>query len=204
MAQDFALAKYTNEKIAELLSISIGTFYKWVNQYPSFEKALKKGREIAVSRVARGIYESATGYSHEDEVVKITEEGSVYRAKTKKHYPPSIAAASFFIRNHSPNWNEKTQQELSGPGGEPLAPLTIQITVGERPQPKEARVVDVAPADQRQVQVAAPVAEPAPGADAAQPVATPVEAAESPQPKQDAAAEAERAAEQLAGMFGTT
>ena len=180
LAFDYALARYTNEKIAKLFSISLVTFYNWINKYPNLDKALKKGREQAVGRVSRGMYESAVGYSHDDEQIKITEDGKVYRAKTKKHYPPSVAAASLFLRNHAPEqWQEKVAQEISGPGGEPLVPFVIRIAV-PAPAAEQPRPIDV-------------VATAQPAATEPPPLQVDVQAQDAPQTSESGAAAAQPA-----------
>ena len=63
------------------------------------------------------------GYSHE--AVKIFNDGGQpLIVPYTEHYPPDTTAAIFWLKNRRPEqWRDKSQQELSGPGGSPLVPV---------------------------------------------------------------------------------
>lgn len=132
-AFNYALTGYTDKKIAELFSISIPTFYKWLKQHKSFKKALEDGREKATGNVARSLYERATGYNHKAEHISVVSRGpladpAVVRVPYMEHYPPDVGAAKFWLAAKDPAWKEKSSVEISGAGGQPLQPLVVVMS----------------------------------------------------------------------------
>ncbi|MGI9210883.1 MAG: hypothetical protein ACR2HF_00235, partial [Methylococcaceae bacterium] len=62
---------------------------------------------IADAKVARGLFELATGYSHPDEKI-FMHQGEIVRAEYNKIIPPDVAAAKMWLINRQPaKWKDK-------------------------------------------------------------------------------------------------
>jgi hypothetical protein len=96
----------TDAEIANILDINETTLNRWKSD-PEFLQALKKGKEVADSKVERALYEKAVGYSHED--LYITQfQGDIIKEKIIKHYPPSEVACIFWLKNRQRDrWKDK-------------------------------------------------------------------------------------------------
>ena len=105
-AFDYAFLGATDDRMAELMDVSVQTIDYWKRTKPEFKRMLDKGRGQANARVARSLYEVAIGYSHPDTVilsnrVKIYDEnGRVVEEHTEplivpivKYYKPDAWAA---------------------------------------------------------------------------------------------------------------
>lgn len=100
----------TDTDIANNIGISRTTLWKWKKQYPEFEKALAHGKDVADIKVENSLYHLATGYTVTD--VKIDKEGN--QVKVKKHIPPNLGAAIFWLKNRRPDrWRDKQDINMS-------------------------------------------------------------------------------------------
>lgn len=110
----------SNEQIAESLGINIGTFYEWLNLYPSLSEAIKRGKLDPVGAVKAALFHRAIGYSHPSEEISVSF-GSVTRVPVIKHYPPDTAAAFIYLKNTDPeNWRDKREIGFTNKDGEDL------------------------------------------------------------------------------------
>ena len=117
----------TNEALGTLLGVKVTTIKRWMQIYPDFKAAIKKGREIADQDVAISLYKRAVGYSHPD--VHISNYlGEVTITKIVKHYPPDTAAAFIWLKNRRPDlWRDKITER--GEGDENPAPIAVTVIV---------------------------------------------------------------------------
>jgi hypothetical protein len=123
----------TNRQLARLFGISTRTLQKWIREDERFAHALKEGKAIADARVARSLYERATGYSHPEEKV-FCSDGAIVTYNTTKHYPPDTAAQTFWLKNRRPHeWRDRI--EHTGRDGERLAAVNALMV---QTDPKEA------------------------------------------------------------------
>lgn len=110
IAYKFFLLGATVEQLADALSVCKATIYNWAQRHPEFDMALRGGRELADANVASRLYARAMGYSHDEEVIKVTAKGEVIRVPTVKHYPPDPGAAIFWLKNRQPElWKERVE-----------------------------------------------------------------------------------------------
>jgi hypothetical protein len=111
-----ALLGSTDAQLAAVIGVDEDTVQEWKRRHPEFSASIARGKAIADGRVARGLYERATGYSH-DAVKIFMPAGAkepVY-APYVEHHPPDTAAASLWLRNRQPKlWREKTDLNVSG------------------------------------------------------------------------------------------
>jgi len=141
LAFKFCLLGCTNEKLSELLEISIGTVEVWMREKPNFFMAVKEGRDIANANVAKSLYDRACGYEYEEKEYKrtaaIDDSGNLVEELTlvkvvEKHTPADIAAAKFWLWNRTKakpkeeQWSDKQSIDLSSPDGT----ITPKIKIG--------------------------------------------------------------------------
>ena len=115
----------TNDVLATRFGVNVATIKRWMNKYPEFCAAIKKGREEADQNVAISLYKRAIGYSHPSEEL-FCYQGEVTRVPTTKHYPPDTAAAIIWLGNRRPDlWRAKPE-----PGdGAPDNPTPVRVVV---------------------------------------------------------------------------
>lgn len=206
LAYHFAVVALKDVEIAARLSITPQTLIQWKKLHKSFSEALESGRSKCSSELIATALQSAKGWSHPDEVIKITDTGQVFRAETQKTYPPNVPILMALIREQTGKLKDKSAVEVTGANGTALQPLVIAIsgtgTTVQMPQPKELKSAKAA---EPQNQVAAPAIEvetlnssiqPKPMQPATVTVSVQVEPAKE-QPKQVALSELDEALKKL-------
>jgi len=115
----------TDKQIADIFEISEVTLNAWKNTQSSFLKSLKKGKEEADSKVAKSLFQRATGYEHEEDKL-FQYDGNILSERITKHYPPDVVACIFWLKNRQPElWRDKTEIETSNK-------KTINVIVGDK------------------------------------------------------------------------
>lgn len=110
----FCLLGATDDELPKFLEISPEEFQIFYATDKKFREALLKGREEADARVAQSLFKKATGYSHKEDKIFL-HEGQPVVVPTVKHYPPSDAAISLWLRNRQKNrWRDKTDLDIQG------------------------------------------------------------------------------------------
>jgi hypothetical protein len=97
---ELALLGKTEPQIAREIEVSPRTLANWKKEHPDFLHALNRGRDIADGRVARSLYERATGYEHK--AVKLFYDrdlGKVIEHEYTERYPPDSTAMIFWLKN---------------------------------------------------------------------------------------------------------
>lgn len=103
-----ALLGLSHEQMAGVLGVAESTVYDWKSRHGEFRMALLSGMAIADSAVVKSLYQTACGYSHPSEVVRVLADGTVVRVATTKHYPPDTQAGIFLLKNRQPElWKER-------------------------------------------------------------------------------------------------
>jgi len=97
-AHNYCLLGATNDELAEFFGVSPSTIDNWIARHPDFEAAVKSGRIVADSRVARGLYARAVGYERKTEREVIVG-GELKPITSTVHYPPNVQACIFWLRN---------------------------------------------------------------------------------------------------------
>jgi hypothetical protein len=99
IAYDLSLLGFSDQRIAKNLRVSLNALAQWKRDFPVFGEAFANGRERADGKVARSLFERATGYSHPDIHISAAKDGSVIITPIIKRYPPDTSAANFFLAN---------------------------------------------------------------------------------------------------------
>lgn len=125
---ELALLGLTEDQMAPVMDVSLGTIEYWKRTKSEFLKALNKGKTEADAKVAYSLFQRAVGYSHPDvhilsNRVKIyDEQGNVIEERTEalivdliKYYPPdSYACQKWLALRQRSNWTDVQKLEISG------------------------------------------------------------------------------------------
>lgn len=132
LAYNYCLLGATDLELADFFGVCEATINNWKIDYPEFLESLKKGKQIADSRVAKALFHRAIGYEAPDLDIKMFE-GSIIKTPYVKHYPPDATSAIFWLKNRQPDkWRDKREHvEVDTDSGE--------ITINVRRVSKEAK-----------------------------------------------------------------
>lgn len=109
-----AMRGIKEEQMSEIFDISRKQMGLWKAQYPLFKEALEAGYTDADVAVLGALYQSAIGYTHDEEKI-FQWDGEIVRAETVKHYKPDIAAAKLWLTNRQKeHWKDRHHTNVSG------------------------------------------------------------------------------------------
>ncbi len=100
-AHKLCLLGATDKDLADFFGVSEQTINNWKKNHPEFLESINRGKLIMDARVAESLYKLATGYSHPAEHVS-NYRGEITITDIVKHYPPSVRACIFWLRNRQP------------------------------------------------------------------------------------------------------
>lgn len=111
LAEGFAREGLNDEQISSNLGISKDRFYYFQKKYPDFFDAVKRGKAPVDMAVENALLKRALGYEFEETSTEVSISGgeAVPNSikKTKKHIPPDVGAAAFWLKNRRPDrWKE--------------------------------------------------------------------------------------------------
>jgi len=116
--------------IAERFGVVDNTIRYWRQVHPEFDAAWQEGDLMADAKVANALFQRATGFYVKEE--RVSEDGSI--TTQVKYIAPDVGAQKFWLTNRArTQWVERTQQELTGAGGEKLLPPTLVLQALEGP-----------------------------------------------------------------------
>jgi hypothetical protein len=108
------------DDISEVFDISRRQMGIWKAQYPHFKKAVEQGYTDADAAVLNALFQTATGYTHDEEKIMMWD-GEVIRADTIKHYKPDVQAIKLWLTNRQKqNWSDRKETQVSGKEGAPI------------------------------------------------------------------------------------
>lgn len=114
------------------MGISQSTYYVWMEKYPEFSEAIKRGKAPVDIQVENALLKRALGYEYEETTTeiediptnKVDEKGNpIYKQKkhikkTKRFIPPDTVAMIFWLKNRKPEqWKDKREQVVSTKDG---------------------------------------------------------------------------------------
>jgi hypothetical protein len=100
-AYELCLMGATSQDLADCFDVAHSTIDNWLHKIPEFADSVRRGRDLADGKVARGLYSRAIGYDHEATRVLLHRGEPVTVAHTV-HHPPDIRACIFWLRNRRP------------------------------------------------------------------------------------------------------
>jgi hypothetical protein len=111
---------FDEDDISEVFDISRRQLGIWKAQYPTFKRAVEEGYTDADAAVLNALFQTATGYTHDEEKIMMWD-GEVIRADTIKHYKPDVQAIKLWLTNRQrKNWADRRETEHSGKDGAPI------------------------------------------------------------------------------------
>lgn len=107
-AHNYCLLGATNDDLADFFGVHPSTIDRWIAAHVEFRDAVKRGRVVADSRVARGLFDRAVGYERKIERVMIVR-GEPKPVASTVYYPPNVQACIFWLRNRRPGtWGDRS------------------------------------------------------------------------------------------------
>lgn len=109
-----AMRGVSEKEMCDIFDIHPRMIKLWKKQFPTFQKALADGYTDADSAVLSALYQSAVGYTHDEEKI-FQWDGDIIRADTTKHYKPDIAAIKLWLTNRQKeNWKDRQHTNVAG------------------------------------------------------------------------------------------
>jgi len=99
----------TDTQIADVLKIHVSTLYQYLQDYPEFNDARKRGEKIIVEKVKGALIQRALGYEYEETEQKISKnratgaEVPILLKRVKKQMAPDVGAIIFWLKNKAPD-----------------------------------------------------------------------------------------------------
>ena len=116
LLESWARDGYTFQDIANRIGIAVSTLRGWRAQYPEFDEALKRGREIIDYKVENALLKSALGYKTKEVKVTTTMRyGKVVetvKEVTDREQAPNVSAIQCWLYNRLPNKWKKNRDNL--------------------------------------------------------------------------------------------
>ena len=115
-----AMRGISEEQMCEIFDIGKRQMGLWKSQYPEFKEALEGGYTDADAAVLGALYQSAVGYTHDEEKI-FQWDGEIVRAETIKHYKPDVAAIKLWLTNRQrEHWADRREMEHGGKADSPI------------------------------------------------------------------------------------
>ena len=92
----------TDIEVADILGISVRTFYRWCLLHDEFTAAVRTGKEAADDRVERALYQRAVGYDYVAEKIVTTRGGGPVAIPYNMHIPADVRAALHWLAIRRP------------------------------------------------------------------------------------------------------
>lgn len=124
-AYKLCLLGATDEEMGDFFGVDERTINRWKKSKKGFCQSLKRGKRVADANVAESLYKRACGYEHPDTHIS-NYQGDITVTDIVKHYPPDTAACFIWLKNRA-GWKDKTNHEITGKDGEPIA-FTVSMT----------------------------------------------------------------------------
>ena len=92
----------TDIEVADILGISVRTFYRWCLLHDEFTAAVRVGKDAADDRVERALYQRAVGYEHVAEKIVTPKGGGHVVVPYMVHIPADVRAALHWLAIRRP------------------------------------------------------------------------------------------------------
>lgn len=102
----------TDIELADFFEVTEKTINLWKKNKDGFLQSLKEGKRLSDAEVSDKLFKRATGYSHEEDDIRVVS-GEIVITPTIKHYPPDTTACIFWLKNRQPDkWRDKRDASL--------------------------------------------------------------------------------------------
>ena len=140
-AHNYCLMGATNEDLAGFFEVTRRTIDNWIAAHPDFAAAVRTGRVVADSRVARSLYDRAMGFEHTVERT-VMHRGEERTLKSTLFYPPDTQACIFWLRNRRrPTWNARAASNDDPGSADGYDALAELDAAGERAYQERLRAL---------------------------------------------------------------
>ena len=92
----------TDIEVADILGISVRTFYRWCLLHDEFTAAVRVGKDAADDRVERALYQRAVGYEYVAEKIVTPKGGGPVAVPYNMHVPADVRAALHWLAIRRP------------------------------------------------------------------------------------------------------
>jgi len=92
----------TDFEVADILGISVRTFYRWCLLHGEFTAAVRTGKDAADDRVERALYQRAVGYDYAAEKIVTPKGGGPVAVPYMVHIPADVRAALHWLAIRRP------------------------------------------------------------------------------------------------------
>jgi hypothetical protein len=92
----------TDLEVADILGISVRTFYRWCLLHDEFTAAIRTGKNAADDRVERALYQRAVGYDYAAEKIVTPKGGGPVVMPYMMHVPADVRAAMHWLAIRRP------------------------------------------------------------------------------------------------------
>ena len=92
----------TDIEVADVLGISVRTFYRWCLLHDEFTAAVRVGKDAADDRVERALYQRAVGYEYVAEKIVTPKGGGPVAVPYNMHVPADVRAALHWLAIRRP------------------------------------------------------------------------------------------------------
>lgn len=107
-AHKMATLGLTNERIADIIGISMESFHQYKNRHKDFAEAISSAREESDANVAVSLRTKALGYTRVEQRSLVGKDGSVTTIEEEKYYPPDTSSIIFWLKNRQPDlWRDR-------------------------------------------------------------------------------------------------
>lgn len=116
-----------DERVADILDVSLRQLQNWKKEYPEFLHTIKKAKELTDGEIVNAMRRRALGYKHKaTKIFYNAQEDKIVTKEYVERYPPDVAAASFLLRNRQPHlFKDKPEVELDITSTPPVVNVTV-------------------------------------------------------------------------------
>lgn len=108
---ELCLMGASDEDIARVMGVEVGTIDSWKRKYPEFLAAMRRGKDSADARIAASLYKRARGFWIVEDDIKMYR-GEIIRTPVRKYYPPDSWAAHKWLTIRQRNrWADVSRSE---------------------------------------------------------------------------------------------
>lgn len=112
-AKNLCLLGATDPDLANFFEVGLTTFQGWKRKYPELRDALKAGKMAADAKVAKSLYQRATGFTQQEVDIRVIG-GKVVQTIYTKRYAPDTTAQIFWLKNRQPElWKDRRERDLT-------------------------------------------------------------------------------------------